>query len=574
MIQYANMCSTIVLQNGVHVRLSRSGRAPLSRRLIALAGSLLLAAVLLVAQAHTASASDTVTDLGVAAGRGGDVVGHNGKIFVAADDRIVVTKSDGTLIDTINGLSGAVALSVADNGRKVYAALRDSHEVIEIDIATLAITKRIDLTAYPCPSTLAQSYERLWAGYGCGQAGEGGVVALELWRPTPTLVPVGPGTTQPPLIAVAGNTLVAGEPGADPASIRVYDVSTTPATPRGEIGAGTSLRDLALADHGSAALSAPADTHRFDAWDTTTNARTRAYDSGELSEHGLPTAIAASPDGAYVVGGWNSSAGDAAELVVYDPATAEVVYSAGHQGKALVAGSIAFYGVLTYAVLKEPDTGRMHLWRLPHSPYHASTLTMTAPSEASTLKQLTFSGRLTLGTGALPGVQTLELYSWLPDGTSRPFREVTTEADGTYQFTDAAPKSGSYKYRLSWPGNSWFKSSWDTAVVEVGLYQPVLTVTGPATGVVGERLEFNGTFADDGITFPLTIITVARNVSSPDGTTSKAVAKMAAAADGSFSFADTPTTAGKHTYVIQLMGNSTIKSARTTHVVVVTQPPA
>lgn len=41
----------------------------------------------------------------------------------AADDRIVVTKSDGTLID---------------------------------------------LAAYPCPSTLAQSYERLWVGYGCG----------------------------------------------------------------------------------------------------------------------------------------------------------------------------------------------------------------------------------------------------------------------------------------------------------------------------------------------------------------------------------------------------------------------
>ncbi|GAA4966033.1 hypothetical protein HD597_007001 [Nonomuraea thailandensis] len=133
----------------------------------------------------------------------------------------MVTKSDGTLIDTIGGLSSAVALSVADNGRHVYAALRDSHEVIEIDITTLAITRRIDLSAYPCPSTLAQAYERVWVGYGCGQAGEGGVVALETWRPTPVLVPVESGTTQPPLVAVAGRTLAVGEPGADPASIRV-----------------------------------------------------------------------------------------------------------------------------------------------------------------------------------------------------------------------------------------------------------------------------------------------------------------------------------------------------------------
>ncbi|NUP82136.1 MAG: hypothetical protein HOV96_31815 [Nonomuraea sp.] len=556
------------------MRLPSSGRAPLSRRLVALAGSLFLAAALLVAQAPAASAADTVTDLGVTAGRGGDVVGKSGKIFVAADDRIVVTESDGELIDTISGLSGAVALSVADNGRKVYAALRDSHEVIEIDIATLAITKRIDLTAYPCPSTLAQSYERLWVGYGCGRAGEGGVVALELWRPIPALVPVGQSTTQPPLVAVAGNTLVAGEPGADPASIKVYDVSTGTATPRGEIRTDTSLRDLALADQGEAALSALADSHGFDTWDTTTNARTRAYDSGELSEHGLPTAVAASPNDAYVVGGWNSPAGDAAELVVYDPATAEVIYSAQQQGKTLVAGSIAFYGVLTYAVLKEPGSGRMHLWRLPHSPYHASTLTMTAPSEATALKQLTFSGRLTLSTGAQPGVQTLELYRRLPDGTSRPFREVTTEADGTYQFTDTAPEWGSYEYRLYWPSNSWFRGSGASAIVEVGLYQPTLTVTGPATGVVGERLAFNGTFAADGITFPPTTVTVVRNVSNPDGTTSKALAKMTAAADGSFSFADTPTTAGKHTYVIQVVGNSTIQSAKTTHVVVVRQPPA
>lgn len=554
------------------MRFPSSGRAPLSRRLVALAGSLFLAAVLLVAQASAASAADTVTDLGVATDRGGDVVGQSGRIFVAADDRIVVTKSDGTLIDTITDLSGAVALSVADNGRKVYAALRDSHEVIEIDITTLAITRRIDLAAYPCPSTLAQSYERLWVGYGCGQAGEGGVVELELWRPTATVVPVGSGTTQPPLVAVAGATLVAGEPGAGSSSIRVYDVSTTPGTPRGEIRADTSLRDLALADYGSAALSALTDTHRFDAWDTTTNGRTRTYDGGELSEHGLPTAVAASPDGAYVVGGWNSSAGDAAELVVYDPATAEVIYSAEHQGKTLVAGSIAFYGVLTYAVLKEPGTGRMHLWRLPHSPYHASALTMTAPSEATALKQLTFSGRLTLSTGALPGVQTLELYRWLPDGTSQPFLEVTTEADGTYQFTDTAPKWGSYEYRLYWPGNSWFRGSGASAIVEVGLYQPVLTVTGPRAGVVGERLEFNGTFAADGITFPRTVVTVVRHVSTPDGTTSKALVKMTAGADGSFSFADTPTTAGKHTYVIQVVGTSTVEPAKTSHVVLVSQP--
>ncbi|WP_182882448.1 hypothetical protein [Microbispora sp. H10949] len=543
-----------------------------------MAGSLLVMAGLLAAQSPAAAAADTgvVADLGVVAGRGGDVVAGGGKVFVAADDRIVVASYDGRPIDTISGLSGAVALSAPDGARKVYAALRGSNEVIEIDPVAVVITRRIDLSAYPCPSTLTQSHDRLWIGYGCGEAGEGGVVGLIVSAATPTPVRVGPGTTQPPLVAVAGATLVAGEPGVSPAVVRVYDVNTTPGIPRGEIRGDADglppLRDLALTEDGSA-LSALDDTGRFDAWDTTTLTHARAYGGSGSSEYGLPAAVAASPDGAYVVGGWNSPAGDSAKLVVYDPATAEVIYEADHQGKALVAGSIAFHGIYTWAVLKDTGTGRMHLWRLPPSPYHSSALTLTAPSAATALTQSTFSGRLTLSTGSLPGVQTLELYRRLPDGTYRPYQEITTAADGTYEFTDTPPSSGTFRYQVYWPGNSWFDGSGASATVTVALYQPVLTVTGPATGAVGERLEFNGTFGADGVSFPRTTIVVSRKVVSPDGTvTSKALAKVAPAADGSFGFADTPTTAGEHEYTVRLVGNSVIEPANTSHVVTVLQP--
>ncbi|MEU8205243.1 hypothetical protein [Streptosporangium sp. NPDC049046] len=564
------------------MRPSTSARASLSRRLVAWAGPLLLTAALLVTQvptAATAAAALTVTDLGVA-GKGGDVVARSRKVFVAAGDRIVVASTDGKVIDTITGLSGAVALASPESGGKVYAALRDSHEVIEIDIATLAITRRVDLTAYPCPSSLAQEYDRLWIGFGCGEEGQGGVLGLVTWPAPPTpAVRVGPATTQAPLVAVAGNTLVAGEPGVSPATVKVYDISTTPATSRGEIRGEANelpaLRDLALAEHGSAALSALDDTRRFDAWDTTALTQGRAYDSSGFGEHGLPTAVAASPDAPYVVGGWNSPAGDAAELVVYDATTSEVIYTAAHQGKTVVAGSIEFYGTLTFAVLKEPGTGRMHLWRLPPSPYHSSTLSLTAPSKVTALKQSTFSGRLTLSSGPPPGVQTLELHSWLPDGTPRPFQEITTAADGTYRFTDAPPSIGAFKYQVYWPGNSWFRGSGSSVTVTVALYEPTLTVTGPAAGDVGERLDFSGTFGADGITFPRTIVTVSRKVVGLDGSvTSKSLVKLTPAADGSFGFSDTPTMAGEHTYTVILFGNSTIESASTTHAVAVLQPPA
>ncbi|MEU8386236.1 hypothetical protein, partial [Streptosporangium sp. NPDC048865] len=421
----------------------------------------------------------------------------------------------------------------------------------------------------------------LWIGFGCGEEGQGGVLGLLTWPAPPApAFRVGPATTQAPLVAVSGNTLVAGEPGVSPATVKVYDISTTPPTPRGEIRGEANdlpaLRDLALAGHGSTALSALDDTRRFDAWDTTTLARGRAYDGSGFGEHGVPTAVATNPDhSAYVVGGWNSPAGDAAELVVYDATNTEVIYTAAHQGKAVVAGSIDFYGTVTFAVLREPGTGRMHLWRLPPSPYHSSTLTLTAPSEVTALKQSTFGGRLTLSSGLPPGPQTLELYRWLPDGTSRPFQEVTTAADGTYEFTDAPPSAGAFQYRVYWPGNSWFRGGNSSVTVTVTPYEPTLTVTGPATGDVGEPLDFDGTFGADGITFPQTIVTVSRKVVGPDGTTtSGGLVKVIPAADGSFGFSDTPATAGEHTYTVRLFGNSTIRSASTTHVVTVLQPPA
>ncbi|MFI7111581.1 hypothetical protein ACIBK9_35080 [Nonomuraea sp. NPDC050227] len=558
------------------MRTSTSARAHLPRRLVAWAGPLLLAAALLVTQtptAATAADAATVSDLGVA-GEGGDVVARNRKVFVAAGDRIVVTSTDGKVVGAIPGLSGAVALASPEDGRKVYAALRGSNEVIEIDSTTLAISRRIDLTAYPCPSSLAQAYDRLWIGFGCGGAGGGGVLGLVTSAATPTLVRVGPATTGAPLVAVAGNTLVAGESGVSPATVKVYDISTTPPTSSGEIRGDANglpaLRDLALAEHGATALSALNDTRRFDAWDTAALTRGRAYDNNGFGDQGVPVTVGASPNDAYVVGGWNSPAGDAAELVVYDATTSEVIYTAAHQGKTVVAGSVEFYGTVTFAVLKEPGTGRMHLWRLPPSPYHSSTLTLTAPAKVTTLQESAFTGRVTLSSGLPPGVQTLELYRWLPDGTSRPFEEVTTAADGTYRFTDTPPSTGAYKYQVYWPGNSWFRGSGSSVTVAVGPYEPTLTVTGPATGRVGTRLAFSGTFGADGITFPRTTVTVSLRVVGPDGAvTSKSVAKLVPTPDGTFSFSDTPAAAGEHTYTVDLAGNSDVGPARTTHVVAV-----
>ncbi|MEV0632135.1 hypothetical protein [Nonomuraea wenchangensis] len=103
-------------------------------------------------------------------------------------------------------------------------------------------------------------------------------------------------------------------------------------------------------------------------------------------------------------------------------------------------------------------------------------------------------------------------------------------------------------------------------------YEPALIVTGPATGAVGELLEFTGTFAAEGVVYPRTPVTVSRRAVAPDGTVTTRFEKLGAATDGTFAFTDTPDTAGKHTYTVTLVGSSTVKGTSTHHVVTVVEP--
>ncbi|GAA3105411.1 hypothetical protein [Nonomuraea salmonea] len=73
---------------------------------------------------------------------------------------------------------------MAQDGARLYAALSGSNEVAEIDTATLAVTRRLDLSSHPCPVSLALLGERLWVGHGC-DTGKGGVVGLDLSATAP-----------------------------------------------------------------------------------------------------------------------------------------------------------------------------------------------------------------------------------------------------------------------------------------------------------------------------------------------------------------------------------------------------
>ena len=232
-------------------------------RLGALGGTLAVAASLLTAVAPMVSAAGTTTYLGVTLDDysvGGDVAVGSGKVFVALADPIAVANSRGELTGSITDLPGAVGLATAPDGRRVYAALHDSNEVAEIDAADLTITRRIDLAAYPCPTTSQFRGTDCGSDYGCHDQDTGGVLSLDLSTSAPQPTLLTSGRYGAPVIAVAGNTLVFGDSGLSPSDLLVYDVSDTPATLRGEIDGhtyGTSnLQDLAITADGSMVISA------------------------------------------------------------------------------------------------------------------------------------------------------------------------------------------------------------------------------------------------------------------------------------------------------------------------------
>ncbi|MFI7635544.1 hypothetical protein [Nonomuraea sp. NPDC049400] len=110
-----------------------------------LTGLAVAAGLMATTLATAASAAGTTTDLGVSLSYGsssGDLAVGGGKVFVSAQDRIIVTNAQGDLTGSIAGLSSVYGLAAKADGSSLYAAVAVSNQVAEIDTGTLEIKRR------------------------------------------------------------------------------------------------------------------------------------------------------------------------------------------------------------------------------------------------------------------------------------------------------------------------------------------------------------------------------------------------------------------------------------------------
>ncbi|MFF3437958.1 YncE family protein [Streptosporangium sp. NPDC002721] len=522
-----------------------------------------MTAGLLIALTPTASAEDSMTDLGAFA-HGADLVVGGDKVAVSIDDRVVIADTTGELEGAVTGLSGATGLAMTPDGTRLYAALRGSNEVAEIDTAAREIIRRFDLATHPCPSTLALTGERLWVGYeGCGDGT--GVLGLDLSaaapEPSPFEVPLKTG----PLLAAAGNTLVVGEV-SSPADLFVYDVSGAAPVLRGEIDGHAQdnhhLQDVTVTPDGSHVISAFSVPYSFEVWDATTLTRVRGYQGTGFD--GWPTAVAVSSDGAHIAGARHSGL----EMTLYDAASGAKVYTADTPVGEVVGGSVAFSGRDVFSLLKT-STDQLHLWRLHDVTLPESTLTLTSAPGGTAHQPLTLTGRLAFTDGATPGAQPLVVTRTLPDGTSAELPGVTTAADGDFTITDTPPAGGQTTYTVRWKGDGGHR--WSNASVTTAIrYGTALTLTGPTSEVVGETLVFNGALRAQGTTLPRNAwVTVRRtlNVDGGDTVTWSTWIER----NGSYTFTDTPDV-GEYTYTVRWDGDTRTGPAQADKVVTVHEP--
>ncbi|MGS2648290.1 YncE family protein [Streptosporangium sp. G12] len=547
-------------------------RHPLVRRLAAHCGAAglltsLLTGLLTVA-APAASAADTTTDLGVTFGSyAADLAVGGGRVFVAAEDRIIVADTGGNLTGgVVTGLSDIRELAMNADDTRLYAALTGSNEVAEIDTASLAVTRRIDLSAHPCPQTLALLGERLWVGHGCDD-GHGGVVGLDLGAAAPAPVAVGGEHLSAPVLAAAGDTLVVGRTGLHHADMLVYDVGGGTPELRGTIDGRKwrmdYLRDLALTSDGTTLFAAADAPGHFSRYDTTTLAATGTYGDGW---DGYPSAVALGAGGAYVAAGrqWGST-----DLTLYDAATGAAMFAADQPDAETLPDGVAFSGPDVFVLLRS-SAGRLLLWRVTGVALPASDLTVTAPARAWAGSPVTVEGRLTRADGKALGLKPLAVTRRLPDGRKKQITGVTTQKNGTFTFEDTPPDIGEVTYFVFWDGDDRYRRSSASATVMVR-HVSTLTMEGPQSGVVGTAMELTGVLTAGGEPpSPGATLTVQRSVyvDNVSGGSVK-LPPVSVNADGTYMFTDTPAIAGRYSYLALWSGDATAGPAKAVYQIMV-----
>ena len=199
---------------------------------------------------------------------------------------------------------------------------------------------------------------------------------------------------------------------------------------------------------------------------------------------------------------------------------------------------------------------------ISEGPPAATSLHLTAPSTGVPGRSLTVTGALT-STAALPAGQVAHITR---NGTALP--DVTTQADGSFTFTDTPPTEGTYTYAASYAGDATHGTASTTSLVQVSKLTTTVSLTAPATSTRAQKLTVSGKLSGSPFAAGGVVKVTKTDLANTSGT---ALADAKVAADGSFTFSDTPQTGGANTYKVTYGGDVSHRPGSTTATVQVSR---
>ncbi|WBB78780.1 hypothetical protein O7606_21610 [Micromonospora sp. WMMD882] len=492
----------------------------------------------------------------------------HGRIFVSSGRNgsgVRVTDLSGGSQTTIPDLPGAAGMALSPDGSTLHVALIGAGVIAAIDTTTLTETRRHSIGSGTCPTWLTPAGGKLYFGYGC-VFGKGMLGSLDVSGQTPVValglpldrVPVSPpllrsSPAAPNLLVVADRSTSSSPLSGSPA---VYDVSSgTPARVAALSSETCSgLNDVALtSDAGRVILAcnfltdrtAPATEHA--AFATTDLSAAGRYPSGSW-----PTAVTASPDGAFVVVGATDRTGDpkASAVHVRRP-DGSLVHRydlpAGRylerQGLAVTADGSRLVAVTTDEGGRQPA---LHVFT--DFDLFGASLALSAPSSIAA-GPVTVSGRLSFHGGTVSHPQVLQVSRRDSAGTRR-LPDVTTAADGAFSLSDLPTAPWANTYTVSRPGDTTHAAVSRSVTVSVLPVASSITLTVRPASAPGGRHMITGvlSFTDAAVSTPWTLQLVRQ-----DSAGAHALPAVVTGPTGAFSF---PVTDPSSTYVVTFPGDA------------------
>ena len=386
-------------------------------------------------------------------------------VFISDPDgsSVVVTDYAGQVVKQITSENGAAGLAVSADSSTVYVALPSADAISEIDTSTLAETDRYQTGAGTSPRNLALADGKIWFGYAAD--GRGGIGSLELsgadpvvtlgqsadWYYAPTLAssPADP------------NVLVAGQQGLSPATLAVYEVSSSGLQQRVkrtfyDSPVMSNLNDFAVTPDGQdivAAFGAPYRHQVLSATDLSVK--------GSYPTDAYPNGVAIAADGTVAAGG------DGSQVYVFrsGASTPLRTYSPGSQLPAGLAWAPDDNRL--FSVTGDYLGGHPTLHVLVDAGKAESSLTLQAPSTAVKNKELTVTGTLSANDPFASGttVKVTRTDAKSPGGVS--IGRAAVAADGSFQFTDQLHVVGQVTYTVRYLGDDRHTAATAQATVEV-----------------------------------------------------------------------------------------------------------